>query len=185
MISKVTEGIWKISLDSNAYYLEFCQALIDAGNRADRQQFNQLITKIVEPGAVKRIIFTHLHYDHIGNFDLFPNASLFTSEKEIECWKKDPQGTILNDDLAEKFRNASLQPIESDEELEIISTPGHTAGSICIWYAKEKILFSGDTIFNKGLGRTDLPTSQQSKMHSTVMKLLNYNHKILCPGHDY
>ena len=87
--------------------------------------------------------------------------------------------------MAEKF-NVELKPVQSFGDFEIIETPGHTVGSICILYKPDEVLFSGDTFFkNKQLGRTDLPTSVPEEMQKTVMKLLELNHKILCPGHDY
>ena len=71
-------------------------------------------------------------------------------------------------------------------KLTIISTPGHTRGSISIWYEEEKILFSGDTIFANGsYGRTDLPTSVPEELEKSISKLKEYKYEILCPGHDY
>jgi len=49
---------------------------------------------------------------------------------------------------------------------------------------KEKILFSGDTIFHRGtIGRTDLPTSLPKEMDKSLKKLAKYKYDILCPGH--
>ncbi|HII30317.1 hypothetical protein COT48_06140 [Candidatus Woesearchaeota archaeon CG08_land_8_20_14_0_20_47_9] len=69
--------------------------------------------------------------------------------------------------------------------LEIINTPGHTAGSVCIWYKKEGVLFSGDTIFRKGIGRTDLPSSRPGLMKASLARVSKLPFKLLCPGHDY
>jgi len=116
---------------------------------------------------------------------MFKNAKFYSSKQEIRDLAQNPQGCILNQDMAEKFRYVELGAAKDTQELKIINTPGHTRGSICIWYEKEKILFSGDTMFDRGLGRTDLPTSEPKEMQKTVIKLLRLNHKILCPGHDY
>jgi glyoxylase-like metal-dependent hydrolase (beta-lactamase superfamily II) len=92
---------------------------------------------------------------------------------------------MLDRSMAERFK-AELHTAKDMGELYVIPTPGHTRGSICLWYAPEKILFSGDTLFyNKHIGRQDLPTSEPGQMQKSLMKLVHYNYKILCPGHDY
>ena len=185
-VKKISQNIWKIIGDSNVYFLDFEEKiLIDTGNRKDNALIKSFLTKLIPLEKINKVIFTHLHYDHVGNFDLFPNAEFFASVEAIEDLKKNPLATILKQDIAEKFKTIDLKPAEDCCGLKIINTPGHTRGGICIWYEKEKILFSGDTMFYKGLGRTDLPTSVPDEMHKTVMKLLELNHKILCPGHDY
>ncbi|OGM01328.1 hypothetical protein A3K72_03065 [Candidatus Woesearchaeota archaeon RBG_13_36_6] len=185
MIKKVCDKIWKVSADSNVYFLDFDEKIvIDTGNRAQHNIIEQFLSKVVDFDKVEKVVFTHLHYDHIGNFDFFPNAKFYASQQEIDDFKKDPLGTVLREDIAKMF-TVELHPIRYLNKLEIINTPGHTRGSICLWYEKEKLLFSGDTIFKKGSGRTDLPTSDPKKQRESMIKLLNYNYKILCPGHDY
>jgi len=185
MISKISDKIWKISLSSNFYFLDFGEKLIiDTGDRKDHQEIKLFLPRVIEPEKVDKVIFTHLHYDHIGNFDLFENATFYAGINAIRSWKLDPVSAILNEDIARRFK-VELNQAHDMHGLKVIETPGHTKGSICLWYEKEKILFSGDTIFDRGLGRTDLPTSSAGEMHNTVLKLLELNHKILCPGHDY
>jgi len=125
----------------------------------------------------------------MGNFDMFPNAEFFASQEAISSFKNDPEGTTLNKDMAEKFKSiiGKVKPASqlNNKNLEIIGTPGHTKGSICIYLRERKILFSGDTIFpDKQIGRTDFPTSMAEEMPKTLMKLVSYPFKILCPGHD-
>lgn len=185
MIKKVCDKVWKVSADSNIYFFDSDEKIIiDAGNRAHRSIVKQFLSKVVEFDQVQKVVFTHLHYDHIGNFDLFKNAKFFASEQSIEDFKKDPVSTVLKPDIAKMF-NVELNPLHYLTNLEIIHTPSHTRGSICLWYEKERLLFSGDTIFKQGYGRTDLPTSQPGMQKETILKLLEYNYKILCPGHDY
>ena len=185
-VHKVTDKVWKITCGSNVYFLDLDEKiLIDTGERSEHATLKTFLTKLTVPEKIDKVIFTHLHYDHIGNFDMFRNAKFYASLQERRDLAKDAYGCILDEDMVEKFRHAGLDEARDTRELKIINTPGHTRGSICIWYEKEKVLFSGDTIFDKGLGRTDLPTSAPEKMQETVLKLLKLNHKILCPGHDY
>jgi len=189
MITKISDKIWKLtgSDKTNVYFLDFDKKIvIDCGNRRDRHILEQFLGKAVDLDKVDIVIFTHLHYDHIGNFDLFPNAEFYASREEIEDFEKSKEDVVLNGDMVSKF-NVELKKLpEEFEGLKIISTPGHTRGSICLWYEPDKILFTGDTVFfNKKLGRLDLPTSVPEEMNNSVMKLIDYNFKTLAPGHDY
>ena len=187
IVQNIEKGIWKIPAGSNIYLLRLDEPIvIDAGERSKRKEA-VFVEHIIDPRMVKKVIFTHLHHDHIGNFDLFPNAEFFASSEAIESFNKNPEGTVLDKDMAEKFKKVELKPLSqlNNPKLEIIKTPGHTKGSVCIYYKEKQILFSGDTIFeNKVLGRTDLPTSLPEEMSKSLMKLVNYPFKILCPGHD-
>ena len=186
MIEKIAEDIWKLNANSNIYFLDFKQKiLIDAGDRSERRTVEQFLSKIMDFDKIEIVIFTHLHYDHIGNFDLFPKAKFYASEQAIKDLEKDKKGTIFEEFMTKKF-DVKLKPIKDKfVGLEIIKTPGHTRGSICLWYDKGKILFSGDTMFKTAPGRKDLPTSDPKQFDESLMKLINYNFKILAPGHDY
>jgi len=187
MISEIADKIWKLDADSNVYFLDFeKKILIDTGRRSNRNLLEEYLSKVVDFGNIEIVIFTHLHYDHIGNFDLFRNAKFYASKKEIEDFKENKNNVVLDENIAEIF-NAELNELPGTiEGLKIIETPGHTRGSICLWYEKERILFTGDTIFSrKIIGRTDFPNSSQEEIMKSIVKLLDYNPKLLCPGHDY
>jgi glyoxylase-like metal-dependent hydrolase (beta-lactamase superfamily II) len=181
--------VWKLVGDSNVFYLDLGKKIIiDTSSRQFQPKLQMFLAKVIDFSQVDYVIFTHFHYDHIGNYDLFPNAKLVASRAEIEDFRKNPKGAVLDPRLAERFEKSNLVAIEDIElpkELEVIPVPGHTRGSICIWYAQEKILFSGDTLFPVGIGRTDLPTSVPEKMQDSLNKLTHYNFKTLCAGHDY
>lgn len=187
-IEAIDKGVWKARAQSNIYLLDLPEGkiVIDTGARAERKSLEFFLGKFSDLNEVRIVIFTHLHYDHCGNFDLFPNARLYASRQEIDDFNKSPEDTVLDADIAQKLKKARLFPVEELKipGIEIIPVPGHTRGSICIWLPRQKILFSGDTIFASGLGRTDLPTSDKDAMRNSVNKLVQYNHRILCSGHD-
>ncbi|MFH0979231.1 MAG: MBL fold metallo-hydrolase [Candidatus Woesearchaeota archaeon] len=184
-LEQITKNIWKLKADCNVYLLDNDEPIvIDTSKRANRELLVRWLSKVRAFEEIRHVVFTHLHYDHIGNFDLFSNARFYASESEIESFKKEPEGTVLDREMAERLK-VELRPAQNLEGLEVIETPGHSAGSICLWHAKERILFSGDTLFSsKQTGRVDLPSSEPSKMNESLMRLVNYNFKILCPGHD-
>ena len=183
-MEKITDNISKLNVDSNIYLIKNINTIIDTGPPDYKDTVKKELSKVIDLKNIKKVILTHLHYDHLGNFDLFPNAEFFASEQEIKDFKNSKEAATLNPELAEAFTK-QLKPLKDFNGFKILKTPGHTRGSICIYYAKEKILFTGDTLFNNGFGRTDLPTSDPDKMEATLKFVKNIDYKILCPGHDY
>jgi glyoxylase-like metal-dependent hydrolase (beta-lactamase superfamily II) len=185
MMKKIAPKVWKLNVDSNVYFLDLKEKLIiDTGPRAYKGVVGGELSKVVELDKINRVIFTHLHYDHIGNFDLFPKAKFYASQEEIALLKKNRAYAIGDPLLVLKFK-VKLHPLKDFLGLKVIKTPGHTKGSICLYYPKEKILFSGDTLFFNGFGRIDFPFSDPGKMEESLEKLKKIKYKILAPGHDY
>jgi len=182
-MQKIADNVWKLNVDSNIYYLEEEKIIIDAGPRSHHEHVKKELSSKVELSKIKKVIFTHLHLDHIGNFDLFPNAEYYASPEEIAYFKKNPVYAILDAKLAQIF-DVELKPLTQIKDFEIIKCPGHTHGSIALLY-KKKILFSGDTIFRNGIGRTDFPCSLPDKMEETLENIQKVEYEILAPGHDY
>lgn len=187
-ITKIDKDIFEISsstICSNIYFLPKKSMLIDLGSR---QEKNNLIAALKEighsPSEIKKVIFTHFHYDHTGSSSTFKNAKFYASAEEIKEFKSDPIGTTLNQEAAEELKKIQLIPLKEEiDNLKVIKTPGHTAGSICLYHKEKQILFSGDTIFEVGIGRTDLPTSKPELLQPSIEKLKKYKIKILCAGH--
>ena len=83
---------------------------------------------------------------------------------------------------AQPFPITPLNPQLST--FSIIHTPGHTPGSICLYNKKESLLFSGDTLFNGGYGRTDLPGGNTAQLFASLEKLNNLpSGTLVYPGH--
>lgn len=183
---RISKRVYKIRADSNLYVVDLDEPIvIDTGSRTHRGAVIDSFPKIAQFDSIRKVIFTHLHYDHIGNFDLFRKAEFFASKAAIKSLNSDAWGTILNREIAEQFQ-VKLKPLPQIPKFKYIECPGHTRGSICIFFEEEGILFSGDTIFGKDrYGRTDLPTSVPNQMQETLDKLKHVKYEILAPGHDY
>jgi hydroxyacylglutathione hydrolase len=187
MLKKLADNIWKITCNSNIYIIKDKEWIaIDAGDRTFHGDVLKDISEITDPENISKVLFTHLHCDHIGNIDLFPNAELYASQEEIDSLKNNAADTTLSEDLIKESK-LNLKPLPKKiGSLEVIETPGHTKGSVCFYLKKEKILFSGDTLFSMDhCGRTDLPTSAPEKLKKTLDYLYALDIKMLCPGHDY
>jgi len=183
-MEKISKSVLKLNVDSNVYLVDK-KIVIDSGPASYKGVVRKELSKVVELDKVKKVIFTHLHMDHIGNFDLFAKAEFYASKEAIEDFKKMPAMVVLDPILAVRFK-VKLNPLEKLDGFRIIKTPGHTRGSICLFYEKEKVLFSGDTLFfNDNFGRTDLFDSAPDNMDESLNKLKKLDYKILAPGHDY
>ena len=125
----------------------------------------------LEALEVQAIIATHGHLDHLWGAPWVCeqwHMPVLMHEADIPL-ARDMQGQY---DLfgiratAEAFPMESIQ--KSDFSFQILETPGHTPGSVCLYWEKEKVLLSGDTLFQMGYGRTDLPGGN---MHELIMSL--------------
>lgn len=67
--------------------------------------------------------------------------------------------------------------------LKVIHTPGHSPGSICIYWEERKVLFAGDLIFNRGVGRTDLPGGNGAQLKESIERVSSLEVEYLLPGH--
>jgi glyoxylase-like metal-dependent hydrolase (beta-lactamase superfamily II) len=68
--------------------------------------------------------------------------------------------------------------------LEVLHTPGHTEGSVCLWAADRAMLFSGDTLFANGWGRVDLPGGSAQAMAESLARLARLDDRVgVLPGH--
>ncbi len=139
---------------------------------------NKFITEVQRLGLkVQGILLTHHHYDHVGGVEKIRNT--------LDC----PVYIHMGDGAMFK---AEAQWIEGghefllgEEKIVTIHTPGHSKGSVCYFSEKSKLSFTGDTIFNVDLGRTDLPGGSQREMEESIAKIheLWGNEITIYPGH--
>lgn len=185
---RFTDGI----LGSNTYLLwdpvSKEAATVDAGNRV------ALIDGALrEKGlTLKYVILTHAHFDHIYYLpeyrEFFPDAKIVIHEDDNEILANPRLNASTLFGSERTFQKADLTVKEGDvlklgeEELQILSTPGHTPGCICI--LNGSILFSGDTLFYSGFGRTDLGAGNVGQLADSIDRLYALDGAIsVYPGH--
>ena len=152
-------------------------AIVDCGNppREPLGVAKELGVKI------KYVILTHGHYDHAEFVEeyarLLPEARVVAHEAE---------NAVLSDSIANvsqffgtprKYMYPDLAVKGGDKlrlgatEYEVISTPGHTPGSICLYSVDDGVAFTGDTLFCRGYGRTDFKYGSDLEMIASLRRL--------------
>lgn len=115
----------------------------------------QKIIKHCEGLKIKEILVTHHHFDHVGALE------------EIE-----------------NYYNLKHNKFKHTFKYEIIKTPGHTDDSISFYFKEEHLLFAGDFIFFKSIGRYDFPESNAEDMKKSLELIKKYPDDItIYPGH--
>lgn len=163
--------------------------IIDPADQGDK-----ISSKLEEMGAVPvAILLTHGHFDHVLAADELREKyqiKVYANKKELSTLtdtKMNMSGmggkkTTYEPDMLIQD-NEKLQLAGMD--IQVIWTPGHTPGGTCYYLEKEKVLFSGDTLFQHSIGRTDFPGGSMSSLLRGIKEklfLLEDNVRVF-PGH--
>ncbi len=164
--------------------------VIDPGD--DIEDIQALIRK--HNLQVKQIVITHAHIDHVGGamkLRAATGAPILLNQNDYALLKMlDVQATWVGMPAPGKVEiDRSVAAGETvaagSHTAQILHTPGHTEGSICLYFAPEKTLIAGDTLFAGSIGRTDLPGGSAQKimrsLHDTVLALPDET--VVIPGH--
>ena len=164
--------------------------VIDPGDNID--DILALVTK--HNLQVKQIIITHAHIDHVGGamkLRARTGAPILLNQNDYALLQMlDVQATWLG--MASPGKVEIDQTLGQDDTLKaggltasVIHTPGHTEGSICLYFPREKKLIAGDTLFAGSIGRTDLPGGSFKKIVDSLNeKLLALpDDTVVVPGH--
>ncbi|PJI09764.1 MULTISPECIES: MBL fold metallo-hydrolase [Clostridium] len=181
----------KISIIPAGMYMTNCYIIVD-------EKTNDSI--IIDPGDapnkilkafkdtnsnLKFILLTHGHADHTAA------VSELIKEYDIDVYMNEKDVKLINNGeymFGKKEENANKYVNDNDElqfgslKVKCIETPGHTPGGMC--YLIDNFLFSGDTLFNNSVGRTDLPGGDFNALVDSVKKLIKLDDStIVYPGH--
>lgn len=164
--------------------------VIDPGDQVD-----EIFTILRQANlTLKYIVVTHAHIDHIGGamkLKAATGAPLLLNQNDLALLKMldvqaawlgaPPPGAVQVDESINEGQTLKIGNTTS----QVIQTPGHTEGSICLLFPEEKKLIAGDTLFAGSIGRTDLPGGSYEKimrsLHTRLMALADDIEVI--PGH--
>lgn len=162
--------------------------VIDPGGESER-----ILTEIIKlKVSVTKYVLTHGHVDHINAVSklsahmpapvlIHPTDAewAFSEVNSFEPYYFAPEKPSLMQFYPD---NGVLE--DTDVKCIVIHTPGHTQGSVCLYFPDNHILFSGDTLFAGSVGRTDLPGGDTLMLHTSLKKLIQLpENTIVYPGH--
>ncbi|MBE5737987.1 MAG: MBL fold metallo-hydrolase [Clostridiales bacterium] len=140
--------------------------------------------------TIKAVLLTHAHFDHAGNAKKLQDdgAKVYISKLDAPKLLNEDN---LSGDFGRKFDYLTADFTFEDGDLldvcgikiKVIATPGHTDGSVC--FVVDNAIFTGDTLFDGSVGRTDFKTGNRQDMINSIKKLFNLDGDYsVYPGHD-
>ena len=176
----------------NAYLIDGpSRVLIDPGHRALFKHVQSGLRKLeLTIGDIDLIICTHGHPDHLEAVPLFKDKRALFTLHEDEWHFVAALGRQMNtglgidvDDFRPDFFLKQGDLALDGLELNIIHTPGHSPGSVTLYWPLQRALFTGDLVFKEGVGRTDLPGGDGSRLKESIKGLMDLDVEWLLPGH--
>ncbi len=177
--------------------------LVDPGDEAERivREIQSLKTPEGKPLKLKYLLHTHAHFDHIGGTrkvrETLGEGSIALHADDAEIYRMLPmQGRLFGFQFEEPLPIDHF--LEDEEELQVgdlrisvLHTPGHSPGGVCFRLHEDssigasETLFSGDTLFQGSVGRTDLWGGDQEQMFRSIRsRIFTLDDDIpVCPGH--
>lgn len=190
------------ALIANVLRGEHPHVLIDPGHTMDELRepcFDSLVQAMAGDGYrvedVGLVIATHCHPDHYeATQDVVDRSGALVtmSREEYEFYQgmgKQFYGAFGSKapevEPAFFLKEGDLNLGSKDRiEMEVVLTPGHTPGSVCLYLKKEKILVGGDVVFHGSIGRVDFPGGSAVSLRSSLDRLSQLEIEYLVPGHS-
>lgn len=163
-------------------------AIVDPGS------YSGEILQVAEKYNIKFVLLTHGHFDHIlgapqirdtgAKVYISPRDEKMLSDPSLSLsymLERDDLRQVVADELIDEGDTVML----GNTPISVISTPGHTPGSLCFIVESERTILSGDTLFCMTVGRTDFAGGSSDDMISSVKRLISLegDYRVL-PGHN-
>ena len=157
--------------------------LIDPGHLHLFSPIERELKKLkITPDQIDVVIATHGHPDHLEAAGKFKKPTLFAMNQE--------EHALISELAAGYFKVPEADFFLTEGDLTIgklyfrvLVTPGHSPGSICLYWPDRKVLFTGDVVFNQSIGRTDLPGGSSGDLKKSIIRLSKLDVEYLLTGH--
>jgi hydroxyacylglutathione hydrolase len=165
--------------------------LIDPGHsRHIPNLFRQMEEDGISPEEIGLILLTHSHPDHFEGLDVFKDKPVkIAMSREEERYLLD-SGKLLFETMSQPMPEFRIDFYLKEGDLHlgkeifhIYHTPGHSPGSLSIYWPERKVLFTGDLIFYGGIGRTDFLEGNSKLIKKSIEKMSHLDTELLLPGH--
>lgn len=149
---------------------------------------DSLASLALSPADIDVVLITHGHPDHMEGLKAFSDAqatwAIHTREMEfIREFSKHYGETLGFSNLESEILLEEGDLMIGDLKFQVIHTPGHSPGSVCIYWPDKKVLFCGDLVFSQGVGRTDIPGGDGRALKESIKKISPLDVEYLLPGH--
>ncbi|OPY17465.1 MAG: putative polyketide biosynthesis zinc-dependent hydrolase PksB [Syntrophus sp. PtaB.Bin075] len=190
MMIKIQDGLyaflWQSNRENNCNTFlirEGKTILVDPGYRHLFDHVERgLATLNLSPEQIDAVIATHGHPDHLDAVVEFSRQTLFMmGQEEYRYFSRlaSPSFPIPEPDILLQEGELDIGTVR----FQVISTPGHSPGSLCLYWPERKVLFSGDVAFDQGIGRSDLPGGNGKLLKESLRRIAQLDVEYLLPGH--
>ncbi|MGD1153499.1 MAG: MBL fold metallo-hydrolase [Syntrophales bacterium] len=178
--------IWRVYTQNNCNtYLidDKLKIIIDPGHRHLFDHVRKNLAALnISPDEIDVAIVTHGHPDHLEAVQELNKATMFAMNAEEYRFISELAGQYFKSPEPLFFlREGDL--IIGEHSFEVIATPGHSPGSICLYWPEKKALFTGDLVFNQSIGRTDLPGGNGGMLRESLKRISGMDIDYLLCGH--
>lgn len=153
--------------------------------------FDRMRSDGLEPGKVQVVICTHGHPDH------FEGTLAFRDESKVKIAMSPLDEKLIEEIGTPMYAKQGLRMPDyrvdfylkegdltlGKHEFKVFDAPGHSPGSLCIYWPRHKLLIAGDVIFMGGVGRVDLPGGDKALLKKSLERLTSLAVELLIPGH--
>jgi len=174
----------------NAYFIHGeKKILVDPGHYTLFGHVKENLSRLsLSPADMDVVIVTHCHPDHVEGVRTFVGTSTRVAIPSLEMHFIKEVAPHYGEALGDPNFEPDILLQEGDMKIgdltfQVIHTPGHSPGSICLYWPEKKVLFTGDVVFRQGLGRTDLPGGNGEDLKASIRRLSQFEVDHILPGH--
>ena len=187
---KILDGlygfIWQSASENNcnSFFIEGSKKiLIDPGHRHLFRHVQRGLEQIGStPEQIDVVLVTHGHPDHLEMVGSFGPSTQWAMSRVDYDFVMKYIGSPAEFPKPAFFLQEGELTI-GDKTFVAILTPGHSPGSVCLYWPEKKTLFTGDVVFSQSIGRTDLPGGSGKQLKESITRIAELDVEVLCPGH--